>query len=162
VKRKPLQRRTGLKTNTPLRASKPMRRDAAVPGKSPVNPVKPKSRKREPGEVRARAVVRARSGGMCEIAIPGVCLGRATNYSHRVNASQGGEYAAASALDACGSGVTGCHGWLHANPAGAYANGWLVKSWDDPLARPVVRRGQWVVLDNEGGYTPALDSRGAA
>jgi hypothetical protein len=26
---------------------------------------------------------------------------------------------------ACGSGTTGCHGWIHANPAAARAAGWI-------------------------------------
>jgi hypothetical protein len=32
----------------------------------------------------------------------------------------------------CGSGTTGCHGWIESHRAEAYANGWLVHSWDDP------------------------------
>lgn len=37
----------------------------------------------------------------------------------------------------CGSGTTGCHGWVHANPAESYDNGWLVPSWSSPLEEPM-------------------------
>lgn len=32
----------------------------------------------------------------------------------------------------CGSGVTGCHGWIESNRSKAYESGWLVHRWDDP------------------------------
>ena len=41
----------------------------------------------------------------------------------------------------CGTGTTGCHGWVHANPAESYDNGWLVPSWSSPLERPVTYAG---------------------
>ena len=37
----------------------------------------------------------------------------------------------------CGSGTTGCHGWVHANPAESYEQGWLVRSWQSPEEVPV-------------------------
>lgn len=165
-KGKPLRRRTGLKTNTPLRTTKPLKRVSIVPGKSTVNPtrMKPWRPTQTPEERAARKIVQKRSlvdgVRMCELAIPGTCLGRATNYSHRVNASQGGLYAAGWALDSCGSGTTGCHGNLHASPAKGYENGWLVKSWDNPLTRPVLYRGRWVLLDNDGRVFPSPDPGG--
>ena len=155
-------RRVGLKTNTPLRAKKEPKRIGLTPGSASVQPKQAPMKRQRPivtaEERNSRRVVQTRSlvdgVRMCEIAIPGVCLGRATNYSHRVNASQSGKYEPASALDACGSGTTGCHGCLHANPSEAYENGWLVKSWDDPLTREVLYRGRWVLLDNEGAVVP--------
>lgn len=38
----------------------------------------------------------------------------------------------------CGSGTTGCHGWVHAHPAVSYERGWLVKSAFDPKTKPVL------------------------
>ena len=36
-------------------------------------------------------------------------------------------------MTVCGSGTTGCHGMIHANPEQSYAYGWLVHPWvDDP------------------------------
>lgn len=37
----------------------------------------------------------------------------------------------------CGSGTTGCHGWVHAHPDESYRNGWLVMSVFDPADMPV-------------------------
>lgn len=38
--------------------------------------------------------------------------------------------------------------------AEAYDNGWLVRQSHNPADVPVLRRGLWVVLDNEGGFEP--------
>jgi len=104
-------------------------------------------------ERRARAIVAERSGGTCEVRIPRVCLGRATNFQHRKNRSQGGEYSAANGLHVCGSGTTGCHGYIHAHPAESYAEGWSVRSGQDPGREPVRLWHGVVVLDESGGWT---------
>lgn len=41
----------------------------------------------------------------------------------------------------CGSGTTGCHGWVHAHPAESYRKGWLVRSWQSPPDVPVAYPG---------------------
>lgn len=63
----------------------------------------------------------------CELAIPGVCLGRATNRHHKLLRKHGGGDERENTLDLCGSGTTGCHGHVHANPAESYARGWLIR-----------------------------------
>ena len=40
-----------------------------------------------------------------------------------------GLHLASNLILLCGSGTTGCHGWVHANPAQAYEEGLLVLSW---------------------------------
>lgn len=59
----------------------------------------------------------------------------------------------------CGSGSTGCHGWVHAHPAEAYELGWLVHGWDDPSLVPVRYRigdrFHMLLLDDEGGKEEA-------
>lgn len=50
----------------------------------------------------------------------------------------------------CGSGTTGCHGRIHANPAQSYANGWLVHSWQNPEETPITTREGVLLLDNNG------------
>ena len=37
----------------------------------------------------------------------------------------------------CGSGTTGCHGWVHAHPKEAYEHGWMVHGWANPEEIPV-------------------------
>lgn len=34
----------------------------------------------------------------------------------------------------CGSGTTGCHGYIESHREEAYDRGWLVHSWDDPAS----------------------------
>lgn len=87
-------------------------------------------------ETTCRRIVRQRSNGGCEVRVPGVCLGRAGNFQHRKNRSQGGRWTPSNGLDVCGSGTTGCHGYIHAHPKESYRKGWSVRSWDDPAATP--------------------------
>lgn len=42
----------------------------------------------------------------------------------------------------CGSGTTGCHGYIESHRKEAYRMGWLVHSWDDPSTIPWLRPGQ--------------------
>lgn len=66
-----------------------------------------------------------------------------------------GLHLASNLILLCGSGTTGCHGWVHANPAQAYEEGLLVHSWQYPHDQPIRTRGRgWVLLDNEGSWTP--------
>lgn len=95
---------------------------------------------------KSRSLLRERSDRICE-----VCgLARATNAHHRKNRSQGGGDELSNLLDVCGSGTTGCHGWITENPATSYLNGWSVRQPDSPLEVPVFYRGTFVVLDDLG------------
>lgn len=60
----------------------------------------------------------------------------------------------------CGSGDTGCHGWVHAHPSEARGKGWLVSGFDDhPEQAPVWVKGRgFVLLDDEGGWTRCADT----
>lgn len=54
----------------------------------------------------------------------------------------------------CGSGTTGCHGWVHGHPAEAYRLGLLVHSWHEPAAVPVWGAPWgWALLDPDGKAT---------
>ena len=56
----------------------------------------------------------------------------------------------------CGSGTTGCHGLIHSHPQFAYAQGWLLHSWEDqPAAVPINTFAHgWILLDDQGGWRP--------
>ena len=56
----------------------------------------------------------------------------------------------------CGSGTTGCHGWVTEHPELAYEAGWSVPRWDGTTEVPVkdARRG-WIHLDNDGAWEAA-------
>lgn len=53
----------------------------------------------------------------------------------------------------CGSGTTGCHGWVHAHPEKAYEQGWMIHrgSADDPAVVPVLDLlgHRWLLTDRE-------------
>lgn len=91
---------------------------------------------------------------------------RSLTTHHRINRGMGGSKRAdlnlpANLLTLCGSGTTGCHGWVTANPRQSYEKGWAVKRDRDPAGVALTTwRGDWIYLDNEGGkrvlFEPAL------
>lgn len=97
-----------------------------------------------------RVRLRDRAEHVCEVRIAGVCMSYGTNAHHRKNASQGGTDDLSNLLLCCGSGTTGCHGWITEHPGEAKRNGWSVWRSDDPAVTPVRYRGAWARLDNEG------------
>lgn len=60
----------------------------------------------------------------------------------------------ANVLLLCGSGTTGCHGWVESNRAEAYELGLLVSYSHDPVQVPVQLRYGEVVLLDDGGWQP--------
>ena len=63
----------------------------------------------------------------------------------------------------CGSGTTGCHGWVESHREEAYEHGWLVRQSASPREVPVrIHDRGLVVLDDIGGMTQALPLDDAA
>lgn len=58
---------------------------------------------------------------------------------------------AANALFTC----VACHSEIEANRAAALMYGWLVRQGHDPADVPVMVRGVWVMLDDQGGIRGA-------
>lgn len=117
---------------------------------------RPTSRPSIPAKVRAALAVR--SEGMCEIAEHG-CTGTAVDPSHRISTGMGGRKGEAAArhhvlsnlLHACRH----CHSeHVHAQPAVAYWNGWMLHEHEDPTAVPVLYRGRRVLLTDHGTTIP--------
>jgi hypothetical protein len=78
--------------------------------------LKPRSEKAAAGHETlrdARMEVRARSGGLCELRIPGQCREFASEAHHVRNRSQGGGHTADNLLDTC----RGCHDYVTTHPA---------------------------------------------
>jgi hypothetical protein len=73
---------------------------------------------------------------------------------HRLLKSRGGQDTADNLILLCGSGTTGCHGWVHANPSYATEFGYMVSSGTRPAERavwhPGLQRDVW--LSAEGHY----------
>lgn len=104
-----------------------------------------------------RIALTVRSGGVCEMAFPD-CMGQATDPAHRIRTGMGGrKRASKTAHDVLSNLVHACrrcHSWTHAEPAKAYAMGLMLRDGSNPLKEPVVVRGRWVLLDNQGSITP--------
>lgn len=97
--------------------------------------------------VEGRAQVMHRALGACEIESP-ACERTAPEWHHR-QSRRGGVHSPDNGLAACRP----CHGWVHANPATARANGWTVSLWVDPATVPAVVRGYPVTLSPGGTYS---------
>jgi hypothetical protein len=111
---------------------------------------------------RSRPIVHERSGGRCEAKLPGTCLGVATNMHHRKAEGQGGLSLPANLLDLCGSGTTGCHGWIEHNRTQSYDWGFLVKSTGDPELIPVWTGGRRQIPILTLHRNSVIDPRGLA
>lgn len=75
---------------------------------------------------------------------------------HRKFKSRRGGDEVSNGILLCGSGTTGCHGWVHHHPTIARLEGFAVESWElpDEVALKHFLYG-WVLLDDEGGWVPA-------
>lgn len=61
------------------------------------------------------------------------------------------DHGPANLVRLCGSGTTGCHGWVHGHPAEAERLGLIVPGWLDPRDVPVRDwRGDWLWLLDDG------------
>ena len=78
-----------------------------------------------------REIVFARDNHTCV-----VCGAPATNVHHRLLRSRAPKdpllHNPCNLISVCGSGTTGCHGRIHANPQWAHKHGYMVHSWDEP------------------------------
>jgi hypothetical protein len=103
-------------------------------------------------ENHCRDIVAQRSGGQCEAAIDHVCTRTASSMHHRRKA--GRVWAPSNVLHLCGSGTTGCHGWIEAHPEAAHALGLWLWNHEDPATWSVKMRWEsmrsWWFLDDEG------------
>lgn len=104
-----------------------------------------------------RELVKARSGGRCEAGLINVCHGTATNMHHRRRRNISPAHTAPNLLHLCGSGTTGCHGWITQHPAAASepGAGWIVSSYAQPENEPVRIRGRLCWLTDDGRYVVA-------
>ena len=105
----------------------------------------------------AREIVKARAGERCERC--GTNWSEFWSIHHRRPRGMGGSKRAeinspANLILLCGSGTTGCHGWIESNRAQAYEDGLLVRSGVDPRSVPVRLRAGRVWLLPDGDMQP--------
>lgn len=146
MKRSPMPPRKEWMKGSALRSSKP-----SATGET--QPAKPRrSMGKHVGVNKARELVKARSGGQCEIHMLG-CYVQATDWHHRVRQSQGGKWHVQNGLHACRF----CHEAV-TNTRGHRpeyeANGWMVHSRQDPATVEVLLwhydRHDWFLLLPDG------------
>lgn len=75
---------------------------------------------------------------------------------HRQLKGQGGHDMMSNRATTCGTGTTGCHGWIHAHPILARIFGWLLQPWDEPAQVRMwhAHLEMWVLLRDD---RPELD-----
>lgn len=100
-----------------------------------------------------RLNVMARADNACERC--GVSIvNQPGSIHHRKTRGMGGNRAAnhpTNCVVLCGTGTTGCHGWVGANPNDAAATGWYVRQWDDPETVPLTNiYGHTFLLNGDG------------
>lgn len=145
-RKKPLQQgATPLRRTQLSRGDKPLQRSNLKPGRPPIKPRKLPSV--TAAETAGRAVVKVRSGGVCEIWMCGGA--RAKDWSHRVRRGQQGSWSPVNGLAACRE----CHSTITTHPwaCDAERKGWALRSFQDPARVPCLRRGEWVWLTPGGG-----------
>lgn len=153
---KPLKAKSELKRKTPLTSRKPPERvqvDRLLARIDNDYEQAKKARKKvTPEERNARKVVRARSGGACEL-----CAAPATQMHHRKKS--GREWTPENLLHVCGAGnYSGCHALIELNPTASKAKGWWLLPNQDPATEPVsIYGGGRVLLHNDGTTTPAKE-----
>jgi hypothetical protein len=76
----------------------------------------------------SKRVVRARSGGRCEVDAVVDCTGRAEHTHHRLGRVHPRANEPDHLLDVCHV----CHAWLHNHPEVSYETGWLLHYEDVP------------------------------
>lgn len=101
-----------------------------------------------------RQLIRQRSNDMCERC--GQKYG--TEVHHRRPRGMGGTKqadtnVASNALHLCGL----CHKIVEQSRDQAINNGWLVKQNHNPIDIPVLYRGAWMYLDDDGNMQPVED-----
>ena len=116
------------------------------------------SKPKEPSE-ETRRMVAGRDGYRCVRCgddLDRIWSGHSIHHRHLRSHPYEHVHSPANLICLCGSGTTGCHGWVHAHPAKAREYGWIVFMGNEhPETVPVwdARRG-WMLLDDGGGWTP--------
>src|SRR6266540_237062 len=102
-----------------------------------------------------RDLVRKRDGHRCQrcgISVVDV----PSSLHHRKLRSQGGQDTADNLIRLCGTGTLGCHAWVHANPAVARSQGFIVWRIDNPAEIPVETFQGWRYLLDDGTWISAI------
>jgi len=84
---------------------------------------------------------------------------------HRIPRGAGGSALvdrASNIVKVCGSGTTGCHGWIESRREDAERLGWILPKLNpdiDPENEPLFTIDGWMLLDDTGEITPCAPPR---
>ena len=104
----------------------------------------------------ARRLVRSRDGHNCQMCGRSI-VDYPSSIHHRINRGSGGSAKlerASLLIRICGTGTTGCHGWVTEHPVEASGAGWILPKLNisiDPTTEPIFTIHGWELLDDEGG-----------
>jgi hypothetical protein len=99
----------------------------------------------------AHAALDTRSMGLCEVCGGGTV----TEHHHRRPRGSGGTKRPETSTASNGLAVChDCHRLIESHRALALLLGWLVPQMGDPAQSPVLRRGVWVLLADDGAIQP--------
>lgn len=106
---------------------------------------------------RLRRLVQDRDQGCC-VRCGHYCLNEPHSVHHRQPKGMGGRKGAdtpSNLILLCGSGSTGCHGYVHSRADRSRDLGYLVRSRHDPATSPLWRPpDEWVLLTVDGAVVP--------
>lgn len=147
----PLNRRSRLRAKAPLKRHSPLRSKGKGSGRG----------KDTGPPVPTRELVLERDEYRC-VVCGAVIFGQPWSVHHRRNRGSGGSSdpainSPANLLLVCGTGTTGCHGWIGERPEEARDEGYAVSlnSRQDPASVPVHHAVHGLIyLTDDGGWRP--------
>ena len=104
----------------------------------------------------ARRIVRERDGHRCQMCGASI-VDQPSSIHHRRRRGMGGSALlerASNLVRLCGTGTTGCHGFVESQRTLATVRGWLLGFLDDPEAAPLQCYDGWFLLDDQGSRIP--------
>lgn len=110
--------------------------------------VRSKPRKADPVTEEVRAIVRARSGGVCEL-----CGEAPVQHFHHRQLRRSGDHTPRNIVGLCNLD----HQRVHGHVRWALDTGWVVSQYDDPALREVLYRGRdwlWLGVDGSMQHRP--------
>lgn len=73
---------------------------------------------------------------------------------NRLRADPAWRHKPANCVTLCGTGTTGCHGWVHQHPEAAHETGYYLRAGEDPHEKTVTNwQGDQLLYDDEGQQT---------
>jgi hypothetical protein len=106
----------------------------------------------------ARRIVRERDGHRCQMCGASI-VDQPSSIHHRRRRGMGGSALlerASNLVRLCGTGTTGCHGFVESQRTLATVRGWLLGYLDDPETTPLQCFDGWHTLDDLGGRHPYI------